>query len=176
MRWSYKQLTQSLLSHVHNDVNISFQLKLDQALVQSSDKDVRYLFDVLNKNTKHLLNVLGWTNPRPKQSNHDQAENYSSLSNKICMEISGKFALHACETAIFNKDWHNNNISYRLQSFLAPSLLVTWSVLIRQDEELCRSWKSWVQGHQQLILSDPRHLRPSQHVHTKFELPLNLGQ
>lgn len=38
------KLTQSLLSHVHNNANISFQLKLDQALVQGSDKNIRYLF------------------------------------------------------------------------------------------------------------------------------------
>lgn len=39
-----KKLTQSLLSHVDNNTNISFQLKLDQALVQGSDKNIRYLY------------------------------------------------------------------------------------------------------------------------------------
>lgn len=37
-------LTQSLLSHIHNNANIGFQLKLDEALVQGSGKNVRYLF------------------------------------------------------------------------------------------------------------------------------------
>lgn len=34
------KLTQSLLCHVHDDANVGFQLKLDQALVQGSDKYV----------------------------------------------------------------------------------------------------------------------------------------
>lgn len=38
-------LTQSLLNHVHNNANISFQLELDQALVQESDKIIWYLFE-----------------------------------------------------------------------------------------------------------------------------------
>lgn len=38
-------LTQSLLNHVNNNANISFQLELDQALVQESDKIIWYLFE-----------------------------------------------------------------------------------------------------------------------------------
>lgn len=44
-----KRLTQGLLSHVHNNTNISIQLKLDQALVQGSDKNIWYLFKVFKK-------------------------------------------------------------------------------------------------------------------------------
>lgn len=40
-----KTLTQSFLSHVDDDAYIGFQLKLDQALVQSRDKNIRYLFE-----------------------------------------------------------------------------------------------------------------------------------
>lgn len=39
-----KTLTQSFLSHVDDDAYVGFQLKLDQALVQSGDKNIRYLF------------------------------------------------------------------------------------------------------------------------------------
>lgn len=52
------KLTQGLLSHVHNNANIRFQLKLDQALVQGSDKNMRYLFEVFNKNTKKENNNM----------------------------------------------------------------------------------------------------------------------
>lgn len=63
-----KKRTQSLLSHVHNNMNVSFQLKLDQALVQGSDKNIRYLF---NKDIKQRTTFYSTMNKN--RSHHDQS-------------------------------------------------------------------------------------------------------